>query len=217
LTTAGVGIPKEHLSEIFDPYYTTKEHGHGLGLATSYSIIEKHQGHISADSQPGTGTTLSVYLPAGVEGAPAPRLKERDLTPEKGSGTVLVMDDEGIVHEVARMGLELLGYGYARANDGNQAVDLYQEAMKAGTPYVVVIMDLTVPGGMGGTEALKLLRKLDPDVRAIVSSGYSNTAELSEYRKLGFKDVLRKPYDVPQLTDVLSRVLTPPPEAPAGA
>jgi two-component system cell cycle sensor histidine kinase/response regulator CckA len=205
----GTGIPKEHLAKIFDPYFTTKKKGSGLGLSTSYSIVRGHNGHITVESVLGIGTTFTIYLPASEEGKPLPRAEEERFV--TGKGRILVMDDEEAVREVARGMLETLGYSVTLAKDGTEAIELYQAAMASGVPFDSVLMDLTIPGGMGGQEAIKRFQEIDPNVRAIVCSGYSNDTILANYQRFGFRAVIPKPYKLKQLSGTISDVLSTPP------
>lgn len=201
----GVGIPKNHINKIFDPYFTTKHKGSGLGLATSYSIIQKHKGSISVNSAPGKGTTFYIYLPASQH-----ELVLRQHYPEKeiyGRGKVLIMDDEEMLRLVLTAMLNHLGYDILAAKDGAEALDLYMRAAKEGVPFDAVISDLTVPGGMGGAELIKKLVQFDPKVKAIVSSGYFNDPIMANYQEYGFKAVVSKPYSIEELGEVLSRVI----------
>ncbi len=209
----GVGIPPENMSKIFDPYFTTKPKGTGLGLATAYAIVRKHDGHIAAESRPGSGATFHVYLPAAEGAVPAAEARPEPLA--QGSGKILLMDDEEMVRRVAEEMLRMLGYDVAVAEDGAAAVALYVEARQSGAPFDAVIMDLTVPGGMGGEEAVRLIREFDPDVKAVVSSGYSNAPVMSEYRRHGFAAIVTKPYSVTQLGEALRKVIPPPGAGPA--
>jgi PAS domain S-box-containing protein len=201
----GTGIAAEHLPKIFDPYFTTKQQGSGLGLATVYSIVKKHQGHIEVESQPGRGTAFHIWLPATgpaeAEGAP------EATTTAPLQARVLFMDDEEPIREMARMLLDRLAVASELAADGAEAVQKYQQALASGCPFDVVLMDLTVPGGMGGREAMVRLREIDPSVRAIVSSGYSRDPVLANYRAHGFQGILPKPYDLGQLRQVLEETL----------
>jgi PAS domain S-box-containing protein len=202
----GIGISEEHLHRIFDPYYTTKQKGSGLGLATSYSIIKNHGGHITVESQIGIGTTFYIYLPASAGATEAKKEKvKEELIP--GSGKVLVMDDEKIIRDLACDMLASIGYEISVARDGAEAVGLYKEAMNSREPFDAVIMDLTVQGSMGGKEAVQELLKMDPDVKAIVSSGYSNDPIMADFRKYGFMGVIAKPYKIKELSEVLHRVM----------
>ncbi|HYQ47961.1 MAG TPA: PAS domain S-box protein [Thermodesulfovibrionales bacterium] len=202
----GIGIPEENLSRIFDPYFTTKQKGSGLGLAITYSIIRNHDGHIGVKSQLGVGTTFTIYLPASDKQLPRDAGFRGDYV--QGQGRILLMDDEEIVRTVTGEMLKAFGYEVAFAADGIEAIRLYTEAKETGAPFDAVIMDLTVPGGMGGKEAVLKLREIDPDVRAIVSSGYSQDPILADFRKYGFSEVLKKPFSGSLLSKVLHKVLT---------
>jgi PAS domain S-box-containing protein len=201
----GIGIRKEHLDKIFDPYFTTKQTGSGLGLTTSYSIIKKHDGNITVESEWGKGTTFSLYLPAQPLGTPSKEVAEKTMP--AGSGKVLVMDDEEIVREVAGNLLEHIGYQVGLAGEGAEAIEIYKEAIASGRPFDAVIMDITVPGGMGGKETLQRLIEIDPKVKAIVSSGYSNDPIMADYSKYGFKGVIAKPYKLATLNQTLRRII----------
>jgi len=201
----GVGVPKEHLPKIFDPYFTTKQKGSGLGLATTYSIVKKHGGHITVESALGKGTTFHVYLPASRQTKLLEKAEEGAV--RLGTGTILVMDDEAEVRETTGNVLKRLGYNVVFAIDGGEAVERYRQARDEGRLFDLVIMDLTVPGGLGGKEALKKLRDLDPAVKAIVSSGYSNDPIMADFRKHGFNGVVTKPYRIKELSDEVHRVI----------
>jgi signal transduction histidine kinase len=201
----GTGISEDHLHKIFDPYFTTKQKGSGLGLATVYSIIKSHDGNIGFESKVGTGTTFHVYLPASDKGMPAViRTEEKPLS---GSGKILIMDDEELVREVASGILDHFGYEAAVCSDGNEAIELYREAKQAGEPFAAVIMDLTIPGGMGGKETMKMLLDIDRKAVGIVSSGYCNDPILAHYRDYGFRGVVTKPYSIEELSKVLYDLL----------
>ena len=202
----GGGIPPEHLQRIFDPYFTTKQQGSGLGLATSYSIIANHDGHISVSSNIGQGTTFYVFLPAVPEESVAPPRGEAQIT--LGSGRVLLMDDEEIVRQLAIRMLERLGYKVEAVEDGTKVLALYEERRAEGLPFDAVVMDLTVPGGMGGKETIKQLLALDPQARAIVSSGYSDDPIMANCAAYGFRGVIAKPYDVQAMSQILYQVVS---------
>jgi CheY-like chemotaxis protein len=202
----GTGIPKELLASIFDPYFTTKQKGSGLGLATSYSIVKKHDGLITVESEMGKGTIFDIFLPATLERANEQHEEEGSLV--SGRGKILVMDDEDIVLEIITEMLKRLGYEVEGVRDGAEAIELYRKRAETGSPFVAVIMDLTIPGGMGGKEAIRQLRELYPEVKAIVSSGYSNDPIMAEYGEFGFAAVLAKPYKLADLSHALSTVIT---------
>lgn len=211
----GVGIAPEHLAKIFDPYFTTKEHGTGLGLTTTFSIIKNHKGHIAVESEVGQGTTFHLYLPAAEETAEVPTGKVTEL-PLRGGGRILVLDDEKEIREVLKQMLHKLGYEPICVSDGKDALALYREALESGRPFAAVILDLTVPGGMGGEATLKALQQLDPQVRAIVSSGYSDNPIMSCYKDYGFQGVIAKPYKISDLGRILGALLSPPPAESEG-
>ena len=201
----GAGISPEIREKIFDPYFSTKEGKSGLGLATSYSIIDKHGGHISVDSEPEDGAAFHVYIPAAEAITEEIRKEERKAL--TGKERVLIMDDEEAVREVAEGILNSIGCEIALAQDGTEALELYLKAREAGRPFDVVILDLTVSGGMGGMETIKKLVEIDKDVKAIVSTGYSNDPVMAEYRKYGFSGALSKPYKLQEFNEVLSLVI----------
>lgn len=202
----GEGIPRENLNKIFDPFYSTKEKGSGLGLAICYSVIRKHDGKIEVESKPGKGTVFNVYLPASVEEDYSYPLEDKEIY-YKGSGKILVMDDEDMVRKVVGEMLDYLGYNVEFARDGRKAIECYKKAMESGCPYDVIILDLTVAGGMGGEKAVKKIRELDPDVNAIVSSGYSHDTVMANYQSYGFKGFVAKPFRLEELSKVLHEVL----------
>jgi PAS domain S-box-containing protein len=205
VTDHGVGIPQEHLAKVFDPYFTTKEKGTGLGLAVSYSIIRNHGGHILVESEPGVRTMFTVYLPASDKTAADVQHAQDHLV--RGSGRVLVMDDEEMVRLVTGEILGALGYEAEFARDGGEAIERYRNAKKCGQPFDVVIMDLTIAGGMGGKDAIRKLLEYDPDVKAIVFSGYSNDPIMANFREHGFRDVIVKPYKTIDLSRVLHALI----------
>ncbi|MCX7002013.1 MAG: response regulator, partial [bacterium] len=204
----GSGIDPKHLARIFDPYFTTKQSGSGLGLATAYAVIQKHGGHIGVVSELGHGAIFTLYLPASAtppQAAMAPPAAAS--APAARRARVLVMDDEpSICAIVARM-LKSSGCTVVAAADGDEAIAQYQQAQAAGTPFDVVIMDLTIPGGMGGEDAVKQLLALDPHARVIVSSGYADDPVMAHYADYGFKGIAAKPYTLNELRAVLQQVL----------
>lgn len=201
----GIGISGENLTKIFDPYFTTKPKGVGLGLASSYAAMKRHDGLITAQSRVGIGTIFHVYLPASKTQADPLQVCGNAAKP--GRGRVLVMDDEELVRDLAAEMLQNLGYQPSEAGDGREAVHAYQGSASDGRPFDVVILDLTVPGGIGGVEALKTLRSLNPELKAIVSSGYSNDPVMAEFRTYGFNGVLVKPYSLTAMSEVLQEVM----------
>ncbi len=198
----GIGIPEEYLDAIFDPYFTTKEKAGGLGLSICYSIIQRHQGHIGVESTLGVGTTFVIYLPAAQTEYREEKQTEKTMV-MNGNGRILVMDDEETIRSIVGDILQYLGYTVDFAKDGEEAVDMYSSR-----PYDAVILDLTIPGGMGGKETIKHLRAIDPAVKAIVSSGYSNDPIMSDFAKYGFKDVIIKPYTIHEISNVLKSVIS---------
>lgn len=201
----GIGIPRENLSKIFDPFFTTKPYGSGLGLATSYSIIKKHDGYIEVESVEGLGTSFFIYLPASDsqldQSAPKPELTQT------GHGRILLMDDEETIRKVVGEMLTYFGYQVVSAKDGNEAIEIYKSASENGQSFDVVIVDLTIPGGMGGQEALTSLLAINPEIKAIVSSGYANDPIVADYQKYGFAGVVIKPYKFDELSKILTKVI----------
>jgi PAS domain S-box-containing protein len=201
----GLGIPQEHLTKVFDPYFTTKHQGSGLGLTMTYTTIHAHDGHITVDSEMGKGTTFRIYMPASYEELVESEDREAQL--KKGEGKILVMDDDEAIREVTEKILIELGYEVRCASDGAETIALYQDAARSGRPFDAVIMDLTIPGGMGGKEAIRQLLSIDPQATAIVSSGYSNDPIMSDFEKYGFRGVAAKPYRIEKLSWILHDVL----------
>jgi two-component system cell cycle sensor histidine kinase/response regulator CckA len=208
----GSGIPQAHLGKIFDPYFTTKQPGQGLGLTIAHSIMEKHGGHIEVESKLKVGTTFHIYLPA-VPGAvagdqkPAPRSPEVVPVRALVTGKILLMDDEELVRDVGGAMLDYLGYEVEFAEHGAEAVAKYKKAKESGTPFAAVILDLTVRGGMGGREAMKGLLEIDPAVKGIVCSGYADDPIMTEFRKHGFRGVIPKPFKIEELKKALEALI----------
>jgi two-component system cell cycle sensor histidine kinase/response regulator CckA len=201
----GIGIAKEYLPKIFDPYFTSKQGGSGLGLATVYSVVKRHGGHIDVESEIGFGTTFHIYLPATREKFTHAMTQEK--IPLRGKGKILVMDDREVVRNAVKRMLSSIGYDVVLAREGSDAIAMYKKALQSGKPFDAVILDLTVPGGMGGKEAAKKVLEIDPNAKVIVSSGYSNDPVMSEFKKYGFVGLLEKPYRMQKLRDTLLKVI----------
>jgi CheY-like chemotaxis protein len=201
----GCGIPAEVQPNIFDPYFTTKDHGSGLGLATAYSIITKHDGFITVESEVGAGTTFVIYLPGSQEEVIS--VQDNPDAPFAGSGRILVVDDEESIRELLSNLLTRIGYEVNCVPDGAEAISVYRNAQAEGQPYTAVILDITIPGGMGGLEALEPLRAIDPQAKLLISSGYANNPVIANYQQYGFNGVITKPYTVQRLHDILQQVI----------
>ena len=207
ITDQGQGISAKIIDKIFDPYFTTKKSGSGLGLAITHSIIRKHGGHIEIESQPGQGSRVIIYLPAANletiirQAAPPPR------TDPVSGGRVLVVDDDEMIRELLHHILEIGDFSVVAAASGEEAIEYYREARHNRQPFDLVIMDLTIPGGMSGLEATRRLREIDPEARIIVSSGYSADPVMSAYEKYGFCAVLNKPFQIQEVLNTAGRVM----------
>jgi two-component system, cell cycle sensor histidine kinase and response regulator CckA len=197
----GCGIPEKNLPKIFDPYFSTKDKGSGLGLATVHSIIERHSGHITVDSELGAGTAFDFYLPASETQMVETSSVEGGLI--RGDGRVLVMDHEEPIRHLAYQALGRLGYEVDAAKDGEEAIEKYIKSMKEGRPFDAVILGLTVPGGMGGKETIRQLKEIDPGVKAAVTSGYSHNPVMTNFRDYGFSGAVPKPFGINKLGRVL--------------
>ncbi len=205
----GPGIVPENLGRIFDPFFTTKSHGTGLGLSASYSIIRAHGGLITCESKAGEGACFRIELPVATDQtAPmAPSVQQTLLIEQQQGGRILLMDDEEPIRTVAGRLLVRLGYEFVAVREGDEAVEAFQRARAEGRPFVTAILDLTVPGGVGGERAMRVIREIDPSFRAIVSSGYADEPALAEPERYGFCATLRKPYRFEDLADVLRRTI----------
>ena len=203
----GTGIAPEHLDRIFDPYFTTKQTGSGLGLATIYSIIKRHGGHISVASQLGKGTTFTLYLPASETRELSPKVSPVEAPQNVVPAKVLVMDDEEVIRSTISDMLEDLGYAVATAAEGQQSLDLYRQAFDSGRPFDLAILDLTIPGGVGGKETARRILQIDPEARLVVSSGYADDPIMANCSEFGFCGVVAKPYSLQKLSSVLTQVL----------
>lgn len=204
----GTGIPRESLPKIFDPFFSTKEGASGLGLTTAYSVVRNHGGFITVESEPGAGTSVHVFLPAStVQKKPVSEEKRTEKISADGQGRVLVMDDEDMIRNIAGAILSRLGYEVKLAANGEEALTLYRDALEEGKPFDAVILDQTVRAGMGGLETLQKMKEFDPEVKAIISSGYSTDPIMSEFRKYGFAGVIRKPFSKGEFDDLMKKVV----------
>ena len=206
----GCGISNDDLKKIFDPYFTTKSAGNGLGLASVHSIVSRHGGAIDVSSTLGRGTTFTIYLPSTGQSS------VRDFAATTGhvpgvhaGGSILVMDDEESIRTLAAEMIDYLGYRVTICSNGAEAIALYDAARKAGSPFAAVIMDLTIPGGMGGREAAEQILAIDPQACLIVSSGYSNDPIMADYRAYGFSAAVSKPSTISEFGQLLSTLLNP--------
>jgi two-component system cell cycle sensor histidine kinase/response regulator CckA len=204
----GIGILPEHLPHIFDPYFTTKQEGSGLGLTTCYSIVTQHEGSLSVTSQVGVGSTFTVCLPRAPEDARLATSPTGLAGAPRGDARILIMDDERSVREVAIASLGDLGYRIEGVSRGEDAIAAYEQALATDHPFDLVILDLTVRGGMGGRETIERLRQIDPRVRAIVCSGYSADLVMRHHREHGFAACVAKPFDVQKLAHIVHEVLS---------
>ncbi len=203
----GGGIRPEHLSKVFDPYFTTKQDGSGLGLATVYAVVRKHGGYIEVESEAGRGTRFRIWLPARRDSVANKALTTVPFGAVTMNGRVLLMDDEEGIRDMASQILRRIGFLVETAADGAKAVEAYRAALERGQRFDLVVMDLTVPGGMGGLAAMRELREIDPQVRAIVSSGYSSDPVMSDHRAYGFAGMIPKPYRITDFAKVIRQVL----------
>ncbi|HEY5513930.1 MAG TPA: PAS domain S-box protein, partial [Geomonas sp.] len=201
----GAGISEEDLIRIYDPYFSTKATGNGLGLATVYAIIKNHDGEIKVFSRLNHGTTFAITLPA--QAGSVPQQARAEPEPTAGGGTILLMDDEAAIREMAAAALTMFGYQPTVACNGEEMLELYREALDSGSPFGAVIMDLTIPGGMGGKEAVKRLLELDPHALAIASSGYCDDPVMANYADYGFSGVVSKPYSLQALDITIHEIL----------
>jgi len=205
VTDTGIGIPEDDLLKVFDPFFTTKRKGNGLGLTTSHMIVRRHSGAISVKSRQNEGSTFSIYLPAYQLPIESRHIKTNIIS--SGGKRILLMDDDEIILSTMAEIIKYLGYEIDTAHDGREAIEMYCSAITDCRPYDAVIMDLTVPGGVGGKDAINELRKIDPKVKAIVSSGYSNDPIMADYVAHGFRALIAKPYRIEDLSEVLQKVV----------
>jgi signal transduction histidine kinase/ActR/RegA family two-component response regulator len=202
----GCGIPQDNFGRIFDPYFTTKSQGSGLGLASVYSIVKRHGGTVAVASSVGVGSSFTIYIPASPDRLPDAEVTKK-IAGAAAGGRILIMDDEDFIREIVNEILRYLGYSVEVCADGNEAVERVQKAREDNTPFAAIILDLTVPGGMGGKEAASLILEIDPDAVLIVSSGYSNDPVIANFTDYGFKGVIGKPFDTSTLAWELGRLI----------
>lgn len=203
----GCGIPEDIMDKLFDPYFTTKPNGTGMGLAVTFSIIKQHHGYLEIDSEVGEGSTFTIVLPATDEKPVAP--KQTTAVSQKGEGRILIMDDERLILNLATKVLSRDGFQVVCATSGEEALEKFNLAQKTGLPFDLVVLDLTIPGGMGGDETLKRLKKINPEIKAIICSGYANNPILTDFDNFGFNAVVSKPYRPLELADAVKRLLDP--------
>jgi CheY-like chemotaxis protein len=206
IADSGPGIPPEIISKIFELHFTTKPDGNGLGLAICQLVVQKHEGCLTVQSELGNGSIFTVYLPAAQGGGPVFR-KPAEAKEEQAMARIIVMDDDQMLRDLAKAQLRSLGHEAVLAEDGAEVLRLYCELRDKGSPADLVIMDLTVPGGMGGQEAAKQILQLDPAAKLIVASGYSDDPVLSEYKKYGFLAAVAKPFTLKELRSTLAAAL----------
>lgn len=201
----GPGIPENSLQKIFDPFYTTKENGSGIGLAGAYNIIKNHHGCIKAESEVGKGTVLSFIIPASLK---VNEVIKKNSNVIYGTGKILLMDDEKAIREIVGQMLIFMGYEPHFAREGKEAIEVYLRAKEMGQPFDVVILDMTIKGGMSGKDTIKELLAIDPEVKAIVASGYSKDLAISKYRVYGFKGAAKKPFSIEELSKIVNEVIS---------
>lgn len=206
VTDHGIGISEENLKKIFDPYFTTKQTGSGLGLSTTYSIIKNHDGYVDVESDVSVGTTFYIYLPASKEKIVAK--SKKIYIPLTGDGKILLMEDDENIQKTVRKLLNKVGYEVEVVKNGTEAIEAYQKAKDSVRPFDAVMIDLTIKGGMGGKETIKKLLEIDPEVKALVSSGYFNDPIMADFKEYGFKGVITKPYEIEELNKLLHKIIT---------
>ena len=205
----GIGIPEDSLKRIFDPYFTTKSSGKGLGLASAHSIVKRHGGHVGVSSETGRGTIFTIHLPSTSETySPDQNDSVSQTAADHSGGSILVMDDEKVIRDMTTELLQFLGYTVKTCENGTEAIARYKAAEESGVPFSAVIMDLTIPGGMGGKDAAQQILAIDPKACMIVSSGYSDDPIMSDYRSFGFSGAIAKPYKMAEFGQLLSSILS---------
>ncbi|MEO6970137.1 MAG: response regulator, partial [Chthoniobacterales bacterium] len=207
ITDHGPGVPFDLAGKIFDPYFTTKTASTGLGLAISYSIIRKHGGFLHLEKNSPSGATFTFYLPTAAAKVLSDPLQPNEAAFPFCDKRVLIMDDESAIRELTSQLLETMGYEVTAVPDGAEAIRIYERALRKGEHFLVVILDATVRGGLGGVETIERLRNIDPDVNAIICSGYSDEAALSQFLSYGFRGALPKPFSRRELADAMQKAV----------
>jgi len=207
ITDHGSGIEKENLDKIFDPFFTTKEKAVGLGLTSTYSIIKRHDGNIQVESQVGKGTTFSIFLPVSAKNKEE-RICSEEIKIQRGKGKILLMDDNKEIREVAEKILNYLGYTALTVLDGTEALNKFIEAKDNKSPFDLLILDMTIQGGMGGKDTITELLKLDPNVKALVSTGYTEDIMVTDFKNYGFCDIISKPYTLENISSIIYKHIT---------
>ena len=208
VTDSGPGIPEKHLDKIFDPYFSTKQEGSGLGLAICHSIIIKHNGGISVQSEVNKGTTFTIYLPASAEVYKGiASSSAQGIIETANKTTIMVMDDDSMIRSIFKQMLERFGHEVLLVENGHDAIELYNEYYKSNRSIDIIIMDLTIPGGMGGKDAVQEILRINPEAKVVVSSGYSNDPVIAHYKEHGFKAFIVKPFQFAELNKLINEVL----------
>lgn len=207
ITDTGVGIPEEYQKKIFDPFFTTKKEGSGIGLATAYSIIKRHNGYITVESEEKRGTTFTVFIPSSSSALTAKDQPQVRPFPERHTGRILIMDDDEMILKSTGSLLRTMGFEVDTVSDGEEALEISRRMRDMGKRYDCILMDLVIPGGMGGLDTITPMREIDPEVCIVVSSGYSQEEVLSNYRDYGFDGVIPKPYKIDELSSELNKIL----------
>ena len=202
----GVGIPKNIISRIFDPFFTTKSKGHGLGLATAYSIIRKHNGEITVESEPGKGTIFQIFLPASQTIAREEKKKIKTKF-KKGSGLIIIMDDEDVVRETLKEMLETLGFSVIQTSKGEEVLGLLRKDKDIIKDLKAIILDLTITGGMGGKETIVKIREIDKKIPVFVASGYASDPIIATPERFGFSASIEKPFKIKELSEMLFKFI----------
>ena len=207
IADTGSGIPQKHIDRIFDPYFSTKQTGSGLGLAICHSIINKHDGNLSVQSTADKGTTFTIYLPVSTQTAHESGRFKQDIVEAECKASIMVMDDDVMVLDIAKRMLERFGHKVVLAENGQEAIELYREHFKSDHPVDAIIMDLTIPGGMGGKDAVQEILRINPEAKVVVASGYSNDPVMARYHDYGFNASISKPFMLADLRKVINSVL----------